>query len=497
MNKLIYTSVLLILQSLFPLALQARQEITETLLQQIMASDSLLFEEGFNSCNMEALQQVTHPDLEFYHDQSGITYGKDNFILGIEKNICSLSYRPLRKVVKSSVKVFPLKSNGMLYGAIQSGEHEFYAQEEGKDPYLTSTAKFTHLWIKEGESWKLKRVLSFDHQAPNEIKEKQIAFGLQGAESIEKWLNENNVPALGLAVLRHNKMQSISVYGQLKKGTPAPLDAIFNVASLTKPIVTLLTLQLVDQGKWKLDEPLFQYWVDPEVKGDANHKKLTTRHILSHQSGFKNWRYQNEDGKLQFDYPPGEGFGYSGEGFEYLKKALESKFKIPLNQLAEEVLFQPLKMTDTQFFWDNSTDEKRFAHWHDSEGENSYNTHKNTQTSAADDLLTTVEDYGRFAEFILQGGGLSPALYQEMISQQNGKDKSVKMGLGWEILPNLKDKEFALIHTGGDQGVNTLIILLPETGEGLVIFTNGDNGKNTYFPLIEQYLSLGNAITGK
>lgn len=478
-----------------PLGSLAQEESGAFLNQQIRRADSLLFEQGFNHCNIQALEQVIHPDFEFYHDQSGSSYGKENFIVGIEKNICSLNYRPMRKVVVGSIKVFPLRSKGALYGAIQTGEHEFYALEEGKDPYVTSKAKFTHLWIKEGEKWLLKRVLSFDHQSPSEVELNPVALNINDPAGIEKWLKENKVPAMGLATLQKGKLQSIAVYGELKAGQVAPLDALFNVASLTKPIVSMLALQLVEQGKWQLDEPLSKYWVDPDVTDDPLHKKLSTRHILSHQSGFKNWRYENENGRLSFDYPPGEGFAYSGEGYEYLKKALEAKFRKPLNQLAEEFIFQPLKMTDTQFFWDEFTEESRFAYWHNSEGINSYETYKNSEASAADDLLTTVEDYGRFAAFVLQGGGLSSALYQEMVTQQNSTENSVKMGLGWEILPKLKGEEYALLHTGSDQGVNTLIMLLPITGEGLVIFTNGDRGKNVFFPLIEQFLSLGSKIT--
>lgn len=71
------------------------------------------------------------------------------------------------------------------------------------------------------------------------------------------------------------------------------------------------------------------------------------------------------------------------------------------------------------------------------------------------------------------------------------------MGLGWELLPNIKGEEYAILHTGGDKGVFTLIMLLPETGEGIVMFTNGDNGNKLSFTVIEEYLSLGRKITGK
>jgi CubicO group peptidase (beta-lactamase class C family) len=64
----------------------------------------------------------------------------------------------------------------------------------------------------------------------------------------------------------------------------------------------MVTLKLVSQGKWNLDEPIYKYWTDPDVAKDPNSKILTTRHLLSHQSGFKNWRFINPDNKLHFDF---------------------------------------------------------------------------------------------------------------------------------------------------------------------------------------------------
>lgn len=136
--------------------------------KEIVKTDSLLFEEGLNNCNFEILKKITAEDLEFYHDQGGITLGKDDFIETTRKNICSISYKPIRKLVEGSLQIHPLKSNGKIYGAIQSGLHKFYAKEEGKAPYLTSVARFTHLWIKHEDNWLLKRVLSYDHRGPEE-----------------------------------------------------------------------------------------------------------------------------------------------------------------------------------------------------------------------------------------------------------------------------------------------------------------------------------------
>ncbi|XLS29014.1 serine hydrolase [Flavobacteriaceae bacterium M23B6Z8] len=462
---------------------------------QIMQRDSLLFQQAFNKCNTKVLHEIIATDFEFYHDQSGTTYGKENFIKGIEKNICSLKYQPVRKLISN--EIFLLKSNGIVYGVLQIGTHKFYAHEQNKEPYLTSSANFTHLWIQKTNKWVLKRVLSYNHQPTGIIQNQKSAMLPGDSFSVENWLLKHKVPALGIAVLKNRRVQQVSVYGELEKGVPAHYNTIFNVASLTKPIVSTMVLQLVENGNWDLDEPLYKYWTDPDVKDDPYSKKLTTRHILSHQSGFKNWRYQNESGRLDFDFEPGSAFQYSGEGFQYLKRAIESKFEKSLEKITDSLIFKPLKMTNTSFIWIETMEEKGFAKWHDEKGNASYPFHKNRQANAADDLLTTVEDYARFAAFILNGAALSEDLFEEMVRQQTNEKSSIKIGLGWEILPNLKGNEYALLHTGGDIGVNTLIILLPMTGEGLVIFTNGDNGKKLFFELIENHLSLGREITGK
>ena len=90
--------------------------------------------------------------------------------------------------------------------------------------------------------------------------------------TIEQWIKENHVPALGIGILREGKLREIRMYGEIKTGDPAPYNAIFNVASLTKPVVAMLTLKLVSNGAWNLDEPLSNYWVDPDIKDDTRHQ---------------------------------------------------------------------------------------------------------------------------------------------------------------------------------------------------------------------------------
>jgi CubicO group peptidase (beta-lactamase class C family) len=127
----------------------------------------------------------------------------------------------------------------------------------------------------------------------------QETSGFVTDEEMRKLLRDNKIPALGLGVIRGGKLTEVKVYGELKTGETAPFDTIFNVASLTKPIVALVTLKLASAGKLSLDEPLDKYWIDPDIKDDARHRKLTARLVLSHQTGFANWRRLNASNKLE------------------------------------------------------------------------------------------------------------------------------------------------------------------------------------------------------
>jgi CubicO group peptidase (beta-lactamase class C family) len=316
------------------------------------------------------------------------------------------------------------------------------------------------------------------------------------AQSIEAALAEHHVPALGVGIIRDGRLREVKVFGELAAGTPAPYDTIFNVASLTKPIVTMLTLRLVSMGKWDLDQPLAKYWTDPDVAGDPRAKLLTTRHVLTHRTGFKNWRWLEESGKLTFNSDPGTTSGYSGEGFEYLRNALERKFHKPLAELSASLIFEPLGMHDTHHSWDETIDETRFARWHDKEGKNAY-SHQGTDTNAADDLLTTVEDYGRFGTWVLNGAGLPQALFDDMIQPRAGSTPNQGMGLGWEVFTGFTNGEYALLHSGSDQGVNTLIVLFPRSKQGLVVFTNSDNGHELYERLVVENLTLGKELMAR
>ncbi|MEP7001562.1 MAG: serine hydrolase domain-containing protein, partial [bacterium] len=284
------------------------------------------------------------------------------------------------------------------------------------------------------------------------------------------------------------KVKDVRVFGTFDNQKAAPRNALFNVASLTKPIVALTVLKLVDAGRWDLDAPLSQFWIDPDIRGDPRHQKLTTRIILSHRTGFPNWRGKQ---KLAFTADPGSVYGYSGEGFEYLRRAVERKFGQTLQQLSDSILFKPVGMTATSYGWTARRDASLFAEAHDSNGVKIAEP-KLTTPNAADWLVTTIDDYARFAAYVAHGAGLSPALFAEMAKTQaavNARNNEF-MGLGWEVFRDLSNGEYLLLHTGKDNGVATLVVILPQSRRGLVVFTNGEKGMDVMLRVLKSALHV-------
>jgi CubicO group peptidase (beta-lactamase class C family) len=478
-----YTHFILTFFIIFSSNVHAQIEKTDALYKTIMSRDSLLFSVGFNTCNVPQMENLLSDQLEFYHDKDGFS-DKKKFMVDFKNGLCrpSKTYKARRALVEKSTEIYPLYQEGEVYAVIQNGTHQFYEKEGDQAERLTGAAKFTHVWVQENGEWKLKRSLSFDHQAKN-ISDENV---FEDDQAIENWMKENKIPTLGIGIIEGSELKQVKVFGEIKKGVSAPYNTYFNVASITKPVTTMVALRLVSLGKWKLDEPLDQYWIDPDLANDPRHKKLTTRIILTHKTGFPNWRWMNADKKLHFQFDPGTSYQYSGEGFEYLRKAMEKKFGKSLDQLAKELIFKPLKMKDTNYIWDENTDESRFAIGYDKEGK-PYPTEKNKVANAADDLHTTVEDLGNFMVNIMKGGNLKPEVFREMIKQQVKIKDNKFFGLGFEVY-DLGNGDYALSHGGSDSGTRCIAFVLPKSGKGLVIFTNTDNGSKIYEKMVLHYL---------
>jgi Domain of unknown function (DUF4440) len=126
----------------------------------ISALDAAAFD-AFNHCDqpgqLETYGRYFAADLEFYHDNGGVTWTREAMVANTGKNVCG-HYR--RELVAGSMKVYPIKD----FGAIEQGVHRFCQFATGKCEGL---ADFVIVWRRQGEQWEATRVLSYGHRGEN------------------------------------------------------------------------------------------------------------------------------------------------------------------------------------------------------------------------------------------------------------------------------------------------------------------------------------------
>ena len=304
------------------------------------------------------------------------------------------------------------------------------------------------------------------------------------------------VPGLSIALIDHGRLRWLHGFGvqDVTSGRPVDDDTIFLAASLSKCVFTYAVLELVDQGKLALDVPLTHYLPKPYIDNDPRLNAITARIVLSHRSGFPNWR--DEGGPLLIKFNPGERFSYSGEGIVYLQRVVEQITGKPLDEVMQELVFKPLGMTSSSYLW-RDADAPHIAIGHDIDGR-PLPPFKATHAIAAASLNTTAKDYARFLVAVANGVGLKAATLRDMETPQIAVDpectnctnripkrlsQTVFWGLGWGIERTKKGD--LLWHWGDNSVFKAFVMLDPKTRSGFVMFANGENGLSLVGDIID------------
>ena len=316
---------------------------------------------------------------------------------------------------------------------------------------------------------------------------------------VPELMKQADIPGLSMAVIRNGKTYWLREFGLRNTGSNSPVtaDTVFEAASLSKPVFAYGVLQLVDKGKLDLDAPLSKYLPKPYIDGDPRIHQITARFVLSHRTGFRNWR--GDGNPLRIYFTPGERFSYSGEGYVYLQKVVEQITGKPLNTYMAEAVFTPLGMTSSSYVWRADYDD-RAATGHDADAQ-PRDKFKPKEPNAAASLHTTARDYAIFLDALLNRKGLRPQTLHEMEKPQiavnpectNCTDrtpdelsKSVFWGLGIGI-QQTADGE-SLWHWGDNGNFKCYMVIYPKQKVGLVYFANSENGLSVASELIRSAL---------
>jgi CubicO group peptidase (beta-lactamase class C family) len=303
------------------------------------------------------------------------------------------------------------------------------------------------------------------------------------AARVSELLAEHETPGAAVALIDAGERTIVTAGRRGADRGPVEHDTIFAAASLTKPVFAVGVMTLVDDGALELDRPLSEYLPEPYLAEDAREASITAQMVLTHTTGFPNWRQGSDDrvhpsrGAPHLRWPPGTRWGYSGEGFSYLQQVIEYLCATPLADYLADVVFRPLGMIDSTFAWPDA-DEPRLAIGHDESGAARPLFRPPRAKAAAGGLFTTPADYLRFLDHCLTDE-------QRMFVPHAQIDEELAWGLGWGIEIS---EEKAVWQWGDDPGYKNFVIGRPVQGVGLVVFTNGDRGDEVYSALVRELL---------
>lgn len=323
-------------------------------------------------------------------------------------------------------------------------------------------------------------------------------------------MRREHVQGLALAVINNGAVVHVAAYG-IRNAAADPLttETIMYGASLTKTAFTYLVMQLVDEGRLNLDasvadllpRPLPEYDDYPDLAGDPRWKTLTMRILLTHTSGFANFRWLEDDGKLRFHYDPGTRYGYSGEGFYIAQLVLEQALGLDVGRMMQRRVFDRFGMTRTSMQWRpdfraNLADGFRIDGTPEPHDERS-------SVSAAGSMDTDIADQARLWAGIVRGDGLRRASRAEMMRPQvsissvhqfptlapdtnpANADIGLAAGLG---LVTFRDARGEVWFKGHNEWTGNMVVCVERERRCLVLLSNDVRVERLYPELVRAVL---------
>jgi CubicO group peptidase (beta-lactamase class C family) len=327
---------------------------------------------------------------------------------------------------------------------------------------------------------------------------------------VKALMDSAQVAGLQLALIHDGRVSYSNVFGLRDAARKLPMTRVTVTygASLTKAAFAYLVMQLVDEKRLDLDMPIGSYLPKPlpeyrryaDLSRDARWRKLTMRMLLSHTTGFANFRFLEPDKKLRFHRDPGMRYGYSGEGIVLAQFVLETGLGIDVGAEMQKRIFDRLGMKRTSMVWREDF-AANYAENHQLDGK-PYPHRRWEDAGAAGSLDTTGVDYAAFLAAVVRGEGLSAQAKAEMIRRQIAIDsvrqfptllderterwKAIQLGygLGWGVFETPYGHAF--FKEGHDEGTANYVLCVEPKRACIVMLANDVRAEKIFVPLVRR-----------
>ncbi|MEJ7606071.1 MAG: serine hydrolase domain-containing protein [Bryobacteraceae bacterium] len=265
---------------------------------------------------------------------------------------------------------------------------------------------------------------------------------------VSRLMKAAGIPGLCVAVLNQGRTVYLHGFGlrNIEESKPMTVDTIMYGASFTKAAFAYMVMQLVDETVLNLDRPLNGYLPKPlaqyekysDLANYESYKKITPRMLLAHTAGFPNFRFLNSDQKLDIKFEPGTRYAYSGEGINLLGFVIEVVTGKSIGDLMKTRVFDKLRMTRTSMTWQPEFESNHGVGYDEQLRPLGHNRRQNPR--AAGSMDTTISDYAKFIEAVLQRRGLSAKSWDTMLSPQIRIHSKQQFPTLLPEIPGLHDK---------------------------------------------------------
>ncbi|MEM9546523.1 MAG: serine hydrolase [Bacteroidota bacterium] len=349
---------------------------------------------------------------------------------------------------------------------------------------IQSTDKAFKISIAENDKTTIEPIHISIMPKPDLIPQKGVLhspFNTASADQVDQFVQSYqeyyNIPAVSLALIQDGKMVYHKSYGVENTVSRKPLrdEAVFEAASITKLAFAYVMNRLVQRGEFDLNKPLYESVPFPELEEYPEYKLMTGKHVLPHVSGLPNWgsRIVNK---------PGTKNGYSGEGFEYLKRVLaggpSEELPTIIQAILEKELLNPLGMTNTYFMCNEKLPDLKVAGHFDGIP-NMFDCPD--FHGMAWSMHTEAKDFVPFALALLNRKGLEETQAKEMfrfhtIEDEDNWRNGYKSGYGLGVA--LRESPFGLVfgHGGNNGDFRCIFDMYQDLKTGYIMFTNANTG---------------------
>jgi CubicO group peptidase (beta-lactamase class C family) len=254
-------------------------------------------------------------------------------------------------------------------------------------------------------------------------------------------------------------------------------------------------MKMVDQNVLNIDTPLYKYMPYEDIAYDERYKLITARMVLTHSTGFPNWRFYYPDNKLFIQFTPGTDFCYSGEGYVYLAKViahLTGVEYVNLDSLIQEEVCIPLGIKHTYFSGNDYISKHKAIGYID--GKITDDIWDRTAFNSAASLHSEAREYSKFLIAVMNETGLNSETVQQMLKEQIIilKDEGFKsdgyyswaLGFGIKKIAN----KYYYAHGGNNWNFQSHFLFDKDRKNGYVFFTNCNNGSE-FNKKLEKFLT--------